>query len=73
VPPGGLCRPDKRLSAGLADGDKAAVADALQTAGIAYTIDRDTGNIGVGEDDVHKARMMLAGRVCQAAPAAALF
>ncbi|MBL0002133.1 MAG: flagellar M-ring protein FliF [Sphingomonadales bacterium] len=48
--------------AGLADGDKAAVADALQTAGIAYTIDRDTGNIGVGEDDVHKARMMLASQ-----------
>ncbi|WP_219893764.1 flagellar basal-body MS-ring/collar protein FliF [Aquisediminimonas profunda] len=48
--------------AGLADGDKAAVADALQTAGIPYTIDRDTGNIAVGEDDVHKARMMLAGQ-----------
>jgi len=48
--------------AGLAEGDKAAVADALQTAGIPYTIDRDTGNIAVGEDDVHKARMMLAGQ-----------
>ncbi|MFO1239588.1 MAG: flagellar basal-body MS-ring/collar protein FliF [Sphingomonadaceae bacterium] len=48
--------------AGLADGDKAAVADALQTAGIPYTIDRDTGNISVGEDEVHKARMMLAGQ-----------
>jgi hypothetical protein len=50
------------LYAGLADGDKAAVADALQAAGIPYSIDRDTGNIDVGEDDVHKARMMLAGQ-----------
>jgi len=50
------------LYAGLADGDKAAVADALQSAGIPFSIDRDTGNIDVGEDDVHKARMMLAGQ-----------
>lgn len=50
------------LYAGLADGDKAAVADALQAAGIPYSIDRDTGSIDVGEDDVHKARMMLAGQ-----------
>lgn len=50
------------LYAGLTDGDKASVADALQAAGIPYSIDRDTGNIDVGEDDVHKARMMLAGQ-----------
>ena len=48
--------------AGLAEGDKAAVADALQAAGIPYSIDRDSGNIDVAEDDVHKARMMLAGQ-----------
>lgn len=50
------------LYAGLTDGDKASVADALQAAGIPYSIDRDTGSIDVGEDDVHKARMMLAGQ-----------
>lgn len=50
------------LYAGLADTDKAAVADALQAAGIPYGMDRDTGGIVVGEDDVHKARMMLAGQ-----------
>lgn len=50
------------LYAGLADGDKAAVADALQAAGIAFSIDRDSGSIDVGEDDVHKARMLLAGQ-----------
>lgn len=50
------------LYAGLADADKSAVADALTAGGIAYTMDRDTGSIAVGEDDVYKARMMLAGQ-----------
>jgi flagellar M-ring protein FliF len=50
------------LYEGLADADKAAVADALQSSGIPYTIDRDTGGVAVGEDDVHKARMMLASQ-----------
>ena len=58
-----LQSPDQTsLYSGLADADKAAVADALQTAGIPYSMDRDTGGIAVGEDDVHKARMMLAGQ-----------
>lgn len=48
--------------AGLAEADKAAVADALQSAGIAYEIDRNTGSLTVAEDDVHRARMMLAGQ-----------
>lgn len=47
---------------GLADNDKAAVADALQSAGIAHAIDRSTGAVTVGEDDFHKARMMLAAQ-----------
>lgn len=47
---------------GLADADKAAVADALQSAGIVHAIDRSTGAITVGEDDFHKARMMLAAQ-----------
>ncbi len=50
------------LFEGLADADKSAVADALQSGGIAYTINRDTGGIQVGEDDVHRARMLLAGQ-----------
>ena len=50
------------LYAGLADADKAAVADALKVGGIAYSMDRDTGSIAVGEDDIYKARMMLAGQ-----------
>lgn len=46
---------------GLADSDKSAVASALQSAGIAYTLDANTGAISVGESDFHKARMLLAG------------
>jgi flagellar M-ring protein FliF len=47
---------------GLADADKAAVADALQSAGISHAVDRATGAVTVGEDDFHKARMLLAAQ-----------
>jgi flagellar M-ring protein FliF len=58
------------LFQGLADADKSAVADALQASGIAYTIDRNSGAIQVGEDEVYKARMVLAGQgLPKAAPA----
>jgi flagellar M-ring protein FliF len=52
----------KPLFTGLADGDKAAIAEALQSSGLAYTLDPATGAIAVGEDDVHRARMLLAGQ-----------
>jgi flagellar M-ring protein FliF len=55
---------------GLADADKAAVADALQASGLSYTIDAASGAVEVGEDDVHKARMLLAAQgLPKAAPA----
>ena len=58
------------LFQGLTDADKSAVADALGTSGIAYTIDRNSGAIQVGEDELHKARMVLAGQgLPKAAPA----
>ncbi len=58
-----LQSPNQRpLFEGLSEADKSAMADALQTAGIPYAIDRDTGSVTVGEDDVHKAKMMLAGQ-----------
>jgi flagellar M-ring protein FliF len=58
------------LFQGLTDADKSAVADALGTSGIAYTIDRTSGAIQVGEDELHKARMVLAGQgLPKAAPA----
>ena len=56
--------------AGLGDADKAAVSSALQAGGIAYSIDDSSGNITVAEDDVHKARILLAGEgLPKAAPA----
>ncbi len=53
--------PQKALFAGLADADKAAVVQALDTANIANGVD-GSGDVTVGEDDYHKARMLLAGQ-----------
>ena len=53
--------PQRILFANLSDGDKAGVAQALDTAGIANSID-GSGTLTVGEDDYHKARMLLASQ-----------
>lgn len=50
------------LFQGLADADKAAVAESLQASGIDYSLDPGTGTISVGADSVHQARMLLAGQ-----------
>jgi flagellar M-ring protein FliF len=50
------------LFQGLAEGDKAAVADALQASGIDYTLDPGTGALSVDAGKVHEARMLLAGQ-----------
>ncbi|CAN5312974.1 flagellar basal-body MS-ring/collar protein FliF [soil metagenome] len=52
----------KPLFASLADGDKAAVAAALDVAGVKYRIDGDSGALDVSQDDYHRARMLLAGQ-----------
>jgi len=52
--------PQRDLFRGLADADKAAVADSLKTAGIAYKIDRDTGALTVADGDFYRAKMLLA-------------
>lgn len=54
--------PSRDLFRGLPDEDKGAVVDALKTSGIAYRIDRDTGNLTVSDDDYHQARMLLAAQ-----------
>jgi flagellar M-ring protein FliF len=54
--------PQKDLFKGLPDEDKAAVAEALKSSGIAYSLDRDTGALAVSEDDYHQARMLLASQ-----------
>lgn len=50
------------LFQGLAEGDKAAVADALQASGISYSLDPGTGAISVDAGKIHEARMLLAGQ-----------
>jgi len=54
--------PQRTLFAGLSDGDKAAVTQALTTGGIANRIDGDTGAVTVSRDDYAKARMLLASQ-----------
>ena len=54
--------PQAQLFAGLDDSDKAAVADALQTQGIAHSIDANTGALTVDADKLHQARIALAGQ-----------
>jgi len=52
--------PQRNLFTGLDDGDKATVVQALDTAGIKYTIDNSTGALTVPEDSYYKAKMLLA-------------
>ncbi|HEV2600403.1 flagellar basal-body MS-ring/collar protein FliF [Sphingopyxis sp.] len=54
--------PQAQLFAGLDDADKAAVADALQSQGIAHSIDASTGALTVDADKLHQARIALAGQ-----------
>jgi len=54
--------PQTQLFAGLADADKAAVADALQSQGIGHTIDPVTGALTVDADKLYQARIALAGQ-----------
>ena len=54
--------PGRTLFSGLADTDKAAVVEALESAGISHTLDNGTGAITVSEDDYHQARMVAAAQ-----------
>ncbi len=51
---------NKPLYPGMQDGDKAAVAGALDSSGIKYSVDRNTGDIAVTDADFYRARMLLA-------------
>jgi flagellar M-ring protein FliF len=50
------------LFQGLAEADKAAVADALTSSGIGYSLDAATGSLSVDASKLHEARMLLAGQ-----------
>ena len=52
--------PQRDLFAGMGDGDKAAVADALKAANIPYEVNRDTGALTVPETSFYQAKMLLA-------------
>ena len=54
--------PQAQLFAGLDDADKAAVAEALQSQGIAHSVDASTGALTVDADKLHQARIALAGQ-----------
>lgn len=52
--------PQRQLYSELDDGERAKVVSALDKAGIGYRIDNATGALTVGEDDLYKARMLVA-------------
>ncbi len=54
--------PDRDLLGGLGESDRAAVASALDTAKLAYSIDAGTGAIRVATSEYYKARMLLAAQ-----------
>lgn len=60
--------PQRVLYSSIDDQDRAGVVAALDQAGIAYEIDNGSGAISVGEDDVYKARMVVASDGALAAP-----
>ncbi len=63
--------PSRELLPSLNDEDKALVATALDSSGIAYTLDSGSGAIEVAEDDYHRARMLLAAEGLPKSPPAA--
>ncbi len=60
--------PQRILYSSLSDGERAKVVETLERGGIAYNIDSGTGMVTVAEDDVYRARMMVASDAGLAAP-----
>lgn len=60
--------PQRVLYAALADGERAEVVAALETSGISYSIDSGSGVMSVGEDDLYRARMVVAQQGALAMP-----
>jgi len=60
--------PERVLYASLNDEERAGVTAALDTGGIAYDIDPNTGSLSVGEDDLYRARMLVASDGALASP-----
>lgn len=60
--------PQRTLYSQLSDNERASVVDALDKASIPYRIDNETGALTVNEDDLYKARMLVASDGAVAAP-----
>jgi len=58
----------RTLYSELDDGERAKVTASLDKAGIGYHIDNQTGALTVGEDDLYKARMLVASDGALASP-----
>ncbi|MFN4020609.1 MAG: flagellar basal-body MS-ring/collar protein FliF [Erythrobacter sp.] len=60
--------PDRLLYTSLTDAERAKVVETLEAGGIAYAIDNQTGALSVAEDDLYRARMLVASDAGIAAP-----
>jgi flagellar M-ring protein FliF len=60
--------PDRVLYTSLTDSERAKVVEALETGGISYAIDNSTGALSVSENDLYRARMLVASNAGIAAP-----
>ena len=60
--------PQRALYTQLDDSERASVVAALDQGGIGYSIDNASGALTVGEDDIYKARMLVASQGALAAP-----
>lgn len=60
--------PQRILYASLTDAERAQVVAALEQGGISYAIDPGSGTLTVAEDDLYRARMLVAGDGALASP-----
>lgn len=60
--------PQRTLYSEISDSERAGVVDALEKASIPYHINNETGALTVNEDDLYKARMLVASNGALATP-----
>jgi flagellar M-ring protein FliF len=60
--------PDRVLYTSLTDAERAKVVETLESGGIGYSIDNSTGALAVAENDLYRARMLVASNAGIAAP-----
>ncbi len=60
--------PDRMLYSSLSDAERAGVVSTLEAGGISYDINPSTGALSVAEDDLYRARMLVASDGAIASP-----